>query len=329
MPVCLDEAIRAGEGRRTHALGRVVVCECAARPHDGASALVHWLGCRELAAVRPLLELVTAPVLAERDQQNAVELEARRAVEPCVGAVPVSDAPPIRDGQDVESEPDALTSLRQLRPIRPDLVGTPQRLIERSLPVGAIGTEQSGGQIRVPLLPGALKPGAQLSMMTVRTQSARTVPRVLLKPTGDRPGLARIPSARHRQRSARPCETVPERESEHPRNVQLQCRLACTRNSVSPHDRKQCRSSRIAALRDLRRRAPTVSEEDHRPGPRRFSAVAHEFAVDSGDQLGCSSYYAGGLPVFSFGARGSRRSAASSTSAATTSGASSSTATRT
>ena len=113
----------------------------------------------------------------------------------------MSDTALIRDGQDFESEPDVLPSLRQLRPIRPDLVSAPQRFIERSLPVGAIVTEQSGGQIRVPLLPGApeaLKPGAELIMMAVCTQSARTVPRPLLKrPTLSRSGtdLLRPPPA--------------------------------------------------------------------------------------------------------------------------------------
>ena len=96
----------------------------------------------------------------------------------------MSDSPLISDGQDCEREPDVLTGLRELRPVRPDRFSAPQRFIERCLPVGAIVTEQSGGKVRVPLLPGApeaLKPGAELTVMAVRTQSARTVPRRLLE----------------------------------------------------------------------------------------------------------------------------------------------------
>ena len=40
-----------------------VVCECVARPDHGASSPTRRLGCRELPAVRPLLELSTAPVV--------------------------------------------------------------------------------------------------------------------------------------------------------------------------------------------------------------------------------------------------------------------------
>ena len=118
----------------------------------------------------------------------------------------------IRGGQDCKSEPDVLTGLRQLRPIRPDLFSASQRFIERCLPVGAIVTEQGGGQVRVPLLPGApeaLKPGAELTVMAVRTQSAQTVPRRLLErpDTLARHGTLSAPAA-EATALPRPCDVV-------------------------------------------------------------------------------------------------------------------------
>lgn len=93
------------------------------------------------APVRPLAEVLAAAVVVERHQQDAVELQARRAVDRCVGAVPVSHAPLLCDGQQFVGKPDVAPCRWQIRPVRADRFSAPQRLIKWCLPIGPPLTE--------------------------------------------------------------------------------------------------------------------------------------------------------------------------------------------
>jgi hypothetical protein len=87
----------------------------------------------------------------------------------------VDDPPDFSDRQDLRSEADVLSRLRQARPVGAELVSTPERLVERAVSVTRILGEKVGSPPRVAPLPGlpeAFQPQAEPVMIVTCRQYA-------------------------------------------------------------------------------------------------------------------------------------------------------------